>query len=104
MTDSMQIFCKTITGKTFALDVTSTQTVADLKTKLHEKEGLPTDQIRLVFGGKELQDDRALSDYNIKKMNTVNLLLRLRGGFQIFCKTLTGKTITLEASYIDTIE
>ena len=99
----MQIFCKTITGKTFACEVEGTNTVAELKEKLHAHEGLPTDQIRLVFGGKELQDDRILSDYNIQKMNTVHLLLRLWGGFQVFCKTLTGKTITLEAAHTDTI-
>jgi len=62
---SMQIFCKTITGKTYAVDIETSDTVADLKNKINAREGIPTDQIRLVFGGKELADARALSDYNI---------------------------------------
>ena len=99
----MQIFIRTLTRKTITLEVWDSDTIEDVKAKIEDKEGIRPEEQRLIYKDRKMQPGMTLSNYNIKKESTLNLVLRPKGGMQVFIRTQTGKTITLEVEDCDTI-
>ena len=77
---TMQIFVKTLTGKQLFVEVTGDTTIEEIKGQIHEKEGIPPDQQRLIFAGKQLETERTVADYGLRNEDVIHMVLRLRGG------------------------
>jgi ubiquitin C len=99
----MQIFIKPGTGKHITLEVEPTDRIADVKQQIYEKEGIPTYQLRLIFAGRQLEDGNTLQDYSIIKDSGIHMILRLPDRFEIFVKTIDGRSIKLHAERTDRI-
>jgi ubiquitin C len=107
----MQIFCKSLLGNTITLEVETSDSIQDVKLKIQDKQGIPSDNQILIYSGKVLKNENTLSDYNIEKDSTLHTGIKILGGGldgegtkQIFIKTLQGKNITLNVSDTDTIQ
>jgi ubiquitin len=99
-----RVFAKTLTGRTCTLDVVGTDTVAALKSQIQAKEGVPLERQILLFAGRQLANRQTLHDCRIGPDDTIYIVLSVPGGFQVFVKTLTGKTLTLDVEHDDTVE
>ena len=99
----MKIFIKTLTGKTITLNVNPDYTIHIIKDLIGNIMSIPAEQIRLIFAGKQLEENRTLADYNIKKEYTLFMVHRLEETFQIFVEILEQKTCTLDVKFDYTI-
>ena len=94
---------KTLAGKSVVLTVQPTDTIESIKKQLEVKEGLPADEQTLIFCGKKLENERLVNEYNLEKEGTIHVVPTLKGGVQIFVKTVTGRSIALDVEPGDTI-
>lgn len=100
---TLRLLVKTLTGKTFTVEVDPSATIAQLKSICERQEGTPRDQMRLIFVGKQLEDSKSLSNYNITNEATINLVRIPISNPELIIKTLTGRTIVVEHAPQDTV-
>lgn len=100
MRGGMQLFVKTLTGKTVSIEVEEGESIEDVKAKIAEKEGIPAEQQRLIFGGQQLQDAKTLDDYDVGDDATLHLVLRLRGGGDIVKKILGKGSFQVDEDFV----
>lgn len=99
----MQVFVKTLDGRTITLDVERTDTIAAVKRKIQNKEGVSPDMQRLIYQGNSLEDDQTLEDCKVTNEATIHWVLRVGGDLQVLVKTPTGKTLTLSVCSRSTV-
>jgi len=95
----MQIFVRGIAGKTITLQVEASEACESVRRLVERREGIPPDQQRLTFAGKQLEDGCSIADYGIRRESTLDLALRLPGGFQVFVTTPEGRNVILDYNY-----
>ena len=103
MDKDFQIFIKTLNGETITVKANSTDKIITIKEQIQKKQDISPDHQRLVYAGKQLEDNNTLNDYNIPNNATLHLVVRLKGGQTLYVKTLMGNVITLEVDENESI-
>lgn len=99
----MQIFIKTLTGRKQQFNFENDTTVLAVKQALQEKEGIQVDQIRLIFSGKQLSDEKTLQEYNVAAGGTIHMVLQLRGGQHHWLRTTVRSTVVASPDIDDRV-